>query len=138
MRSTLYVVAGLALAPVALRADTVPAPASASENPAMITYAAPILALSLVGLAGPWVMRSGGGSLGVLGVGLYLFGPPLIHLSHDNPGRAAGSLALRVALPLAGLVVGAGVDRGLARKTPRSQACSGLSWDSTPEGSRRA
>jgi hypothetical protein len=35
-------------------------------------------------------------------VGGYLFGAPLVHLSHDHPGKAFGSLGLRLGLPLAG------------------------------------
>jgi hypothetical protein len=33
--------------------------------------------------------------------GGYLFGAPIVHLVHENPGRAALSFGMRVALPLA-------------------------------------
>ena len=50
-----------------------------------------------------------GGKVGVLalmGVPLYLVGPPLMHLSHSRPRTALASVSLRVGLPLLGLVVG--------------------------------
>jgi hypothetical protein len=37
---------------------------------------------------------------------LYLLGGPIIHAVHGEPGRAVGSLGLRVALPVAGAFVG--------------------------------
>jgi hypothetical protein len=40
------------------------------------------------------------------GLGTYLLGAPIIHLSHNRPGRAAGSLALRLGLPIIGVMVG--------------------------------
>jgi hypothetical protein len=36
----------------------------------------------------------------------YAVAPPMIHLLHGRPGRAAGSLGLRVALPVAGGLLG--------------------------------
>lgn len=38
--------------------------------------------------------------LGYTGVGLYALGGPVFHLAHEQGGRAAGSLALRVGAPL--------------------------------------
>jgi hypothetical protein len=113
MRTMLFVVAAAALVPVTLRAGPVPAPVSDHEHPATVTYATPILAVSLAGLAVPWVS---GGPGGWLGLGTYALGPPIIHLSHHNPGRAAGSLGLRLALPLLGMFVGSSIDKASERK----------------------
>jgi len=41
-----------------------------------------------------------------IGGGGYLLGAPVVHLAHGNPGRAAASLGLRVALPIAFFGVG--------------------------------
>jgi hypothetical protein len=59
-------------------------------------------ALSMVVLGA----SSESGSLVDMGLGTYLFGAPIVHLSHNRPGRAAGSLALRLGLPILGLMVG--------------------------------
>jgi hypothetical protein len=40
------------------------------------------------------------GALGALSLGGYLLGGPVVHLVHDNPGRALGSFALRGGLPI--------------------------------------
>ncbi len=40
------------------------------------------------------------GSVASLALGTYVLGAPLVHLAHGRPGRAAGSLALRVGLPV--------------------------------------
>ena len=60
------------------------------------------------------------GSLGVIGLGGYLFASPAIHLAHGHAGKAALSFALRAALPLVGYGIGAaaassdtGATRGL-------------------------
>ena len=55
-------------------------------------------------------MVAGASALPVLGaaaVASYLFTPAVIHLLHDNPGRAAGSLGLRLLLPVGGAFLGA-------------------------------
>jgi len=44
--------------------------------------------------------------VGYLWLGTYLGGAPLVHLAHHRPGRAAGSLALRVGLPILGGLLG--------------------------------
>lgn len=41
-----------------------------------------------------------------LGVAGYLVGAPLIHFAHDNPGRALGSIGLRIWLPVLGGLIG--------------------------------
>ncbi len=45
---------------------------------------------------------SDSGSVALLGGGIYLLGGPAVHAARGNPGRAFGSLALRVGLPLIG------------------------------------
>jgi hypothetical protein len=47
-----------------------------------------------------------GQALPALGLGAFLLGGPVIHLAHDRGGVAAGSLALRVGLPVAGGFIG--------------------------------
>ncbi len=47
-----------------------------------------------------------GEALFVLAGGGYLFGAPIVHLIHGNPGRAAASWGLRAALPVAFFGVG--------------------------------
>ena len=42
----------------------------------------------------------GSGVLALGGVGVYALGGPTVHMLSDQPGRAAGSLALRLGLPL--------------------------------------
>lgn len=37
---------------------------------------------------------------GMLGIGGYVLGGPIVHATHGNPGRAVGSLMLRIGLPL--------------------------------------
>lgn len=34
-----------------------------------------------------------------VGIGTYALGPPIVHWAHGNPGRGAGSLAIRVGVP---------------------------------------
>lgn len=41
-------------------------------------------------------------SIGLLGIGGYLVGGPIVHSAHGNAKRAVGSLALRVVLPVVG------------------------------------
>ena len=67
------------------------------------TAGADAAALGLVFVAAG--TKSGGVSQ--LALGTYMFGAPLVHLAHHRPGRAAGSLALRVGLPILGGVIGA-------------------------------
>ena len=54
--------------------------------------------------------RTGIDSFVVVGVGMYALGGPIVHAAHQNWGAAAASLGLRVGLPLAGILIGSGVD----------------------------
>jgi hypothetical protein len=59
------------------------------------------LGAMIVGVAtNPGVLAAGGAA--------YAFGPPIVHLAHDNPYRAAGSLGIRVGAPLVGGGLGFG------------------------------
>ncbi len=49
-------------------------------------------------------------TLGHVALGSYLVGAPIVHLAHDEPARAFGSLALRAGLPAAGLLAGCQLD----------------------------
>lgn len=44
--------------------------------------------------------------LGYVSLGGYLFGAPVVHFAHGNPGRGVGSLALRMILPSIGFAFG--------------------------------
>ena len=46
------------------------------------------------------------------GLGTYALGGPIIHFAHDQPARGFTSLGLRVGLPGAGVLVGAGLLMG--------------------------
>jgi len=60
-------------------------------------------------IAGALAEPDGGPFFLIAGSG-YLFGGPIVHLVHGNPGRAAASLGLRVALPIAFVGVSAALD----------------------------
>ncbi|MGZ3419971.1 MAG: hypothetical protein ACXVEF_27585 [Polyangiales bacterium] len=45
-----------------------------------------------------------------LGLGTYVLGGPIVHATHGNWGRAAGSLALRVGLPATLMTIGCQLD----------------------------
>lgn len=64
--------------------------------------------------AGALLLMSTGSSVGVgVGIATLALGAPALHLYHHQPGRAAASLGLRVALPLVGMAIGAaGAQRG--------------------------
>jgi hypothetical protein len=46
---------------------------------------------------------------GYLGAGAYLVASPIIHFAYDGLGASLGTLAVRVGLPAAGALVGAGL-----------------------------
>lgn len=54
-------------------------------------------------------------SLLVLGAGGYFFAPGALHLSHGRAGAAAGSLALRIGLPVVGILGGTVATGGCTR-----------------------
>jgi hypothetical protein len=53
-----------------------------------------------------WALSSQNSSAGWLAAATYLAGGPIVHLAHDRPLRAAGSLGLRLALPIIGGLIG--------------------------------
>ena len=65
--------------------------------------------LLLVPLLGTRI--ASGETVAYVAVGGYLLGAPVVHLAHGRPGMAAASLGLRVVMPLAGALVGAGLER---------------------------
>jgi hypothetical protein len=62
------------------------------------------LAADAAAIGGVWLTGS------AAPVGLYLI-PPIIHGVHRGPGRAAGSLALRVGLPFLGMIISSATAR---------------------------
>jgi hypothetical protein len=53
---------------------------------------------------------SAGGWLGYASLATYVFGGPVVHIAHENYGRAAGSFGLRVGGPIVGGVLGCAAD----------------------------
>lgn len=49
--------------------------------------------------------------LAVLGAGTYVVGAPIAHMTNQRYGRAAASMAMRVGLPLLGLIIGDNLPR---------------------------
>jgi hypothetical protein len=67
---------------------------------------------------------SGTGALATAGVGGMLLGAPIVHAVQGEPGRAFGSLGLRLAMPLAGAAIAMwAYDRG--NRDSRSCDCMG-------------
>jgi hypothetical protein len=64
------------------------------------------LALALAG----GIAEPNGEALFWMAGGGYVLGAPIVHLVHGNPGRAAASLGLRVALPMAFFGVGTTIE----------------------------
>lgn len=99
------------LSPPGLTPEVAPA---TTDEPAVKSYwyqtlAADGLAITFVALAA----NGHGGdsdSLAKLGIGTYLLGAPLIHVSKGRPGRALGSLAMRVGLPFVGALIGSALE----------------------------
>jgi hypothetical protein len=63
-----------------------------------------------------WGLIIGGAKVDVweisaLGLGGVFLGAPVVHVMHDNRGRAAISFGMRAALPLFGLGIGAALDK---------------------------
>lgn len=128
--STLILVATIALAPsmahaaspdpvtedqpAALRpVDKVPA-ASPNETH---WYGAPMVALDVLAIAASTAsvlspLSAGGYEWAFAANAVTTLGSPIFHLAHHNPGRALGSLALRLTLPIAGAVAGAAMSDG--------------------------
>jgi hypothetical protein len=107
------VVVTMALALVGQRAQ---ADATAEEEPPahVASYHGEVLVVDgvAVGLLGAgmgmeWTTGGGGGGafFGVVSGSLYLVGAPLTHMTRQRYGRAALSAAIRVGLPLLGVVV---------------------------------
>lgn len=82
-----------------------------------------------------------------LGVAGYVLGAPIVHAAHGSWGTAAGSVGLRVGLPLLGAFVGSeGLDRGSCRElcvggvigagagilTAIALDAAALSWETVP------
>jgi hypothetical protein len=57
-------------------------------------------------VSGGFVRGAGAAPMEIVGGAGYLFGAPLIHLAHDQPGNAGTSLALRTLVPGAAALLG--------------------------------
>ncbi|MDB4995553.1 MAG: hypothetical protein JWM74_2985, partial [Myxococcaceae bacterium] len=54
-----------------------------------------------MGNVGVWAASIGAqsGAIALLGLGNYLFGPPIVHMAHGHDGKAVGDFGLRLGLP---------------------------------------
>jgi hypothetical protein len=62
--------------------------------------------LASAGVAGASGSGAGAQPVGLLGTLTYILVPPIIHFEHQQIGKGVASLALRLALPIAGILVG--------------------------------
>jgi hypothetical protein len=91
-------------------------PAASTNGTAATGYRLQVLAVDAAGagllfLAGALEGEDGrdttaSDTLRLMGGGTFLFGGPIVHVSHGANGRGAASLALRVALPVIGGLIG--------------------------------
>jgi hypothetical protein len=68
-------------------------------------------ALADVAAVGLGIMASKTSAAAPVMIGSYLLAAPIVHLANHHTGRAGASLALRVGLPLAGLLIGSAIGR---------------------------
>jgi hypothetical protein len=100
MRVSVVVVA-VALAARTVHADS--PPPQAPEEPVLVeSYRATTLVMDGVAV----VLVAAGEDSSLIGIPLYVLGPPIVHMTKGRPGRAVASLAMRVGLPLLGVVIG--------------------------------
>lgn len=97
-----------AAVPLAPPGMTVPAPAPAAAAPAgeseVVNYRWQIAAADAASIA---LVLSQSRSVSTAGAFVYLLGGPVIHALNGEGNRTAGSLALRITLPLVGALAGA-------------------------------
>ncbi len=101
----------VALVTIAALSTSVRADPSETEDVSSYRLQTAIADASVLGLAllGP---KSGhGGALGALAVTTFAIGAPLVHVYHHQMARAGASLALRIGLPLLGLVIGSALGK---------------------------
>lgn len=84
----------------------------------------------VVGYAGIGMLAAsmrGGGALPWFGLGVYALGGPIVHLAHQEYGRAAGSLVINVLTPVLVGAVAHSMDKGCAgREECGLDAISGM------------
>lgn len=112
--------AGSAEATVEPGAEPVSTPVATSTpaEPASAWYGQPILVadvaalgLVLTGLASSRSSPTAAKVLVLGGLATYGLGGPIVHLAHDNPGRALGSVGLRVGMPVVAGLIGIAVEK---------------------------
>jgi hypothetical protein len=94
-------IASIVLALASAAHAQVPGPVPEATPSPLTSYRLEILAIDAAALAGGLVADEMGNRRGIdAAIGLYVVGPSLVHAWHRQPGRAVGTLALRVGLPL--------------------------------------
>lgn len=90
--------------------------------------------VGLVGLTGATKTGGGGSDDGLAlaataGLVVYAGGGFVVHLVHDNVGKAFGSLGFTIGLPLTGLAIGAGADAASCSPDPGDDCAEdGMIW----------
>jgi hypothetical protein len=84
-------------------------------------------AVALFGLAAGFAGGNGNATTvaaaGLIGLGAYLAGGPIIHAAHGHPGKAGVSLALRVGLPVLAWAVGFGLGSNSCHDSYDHEGC---------------
>jgi hypothetical protein len=86
-------------APGLARAEEPPPPRAPGHTASVQPYGLQIVLADVAAVA---LLLSGQPELQAVAAGSYVLTPPILHLLHRRPARAAGSLGLRLLLPIAG------------------------------------
>ena len=89
-----------------------PAPVMVTEESYRLQTLLSDLTVVGLGVVASKTDNGSGDSLGPLAVGVYFLGAPAVHMYHHHYARAAASLALRVGLPLLGVMIGSSLGKG--------------------------
>jgi hypothetical protein len=97
-------IAAVAIAvPGLARAEAPPPPRPPEQTASAQPYGLHIVLADVAAVA---LLLSGQPALQAVATGSYVLSPPIVHLLHRRPARAAGSLGLRLLLPIAGGAIG--------------------------------
>lgn len=95
------------------------------------TLAIDLPAASLTAI-GAFSQHAAGGAIAVAGLSTYALGGPIVHWAHGHVGRGFGSLAMRIAIPLAaattGMVIGFAAHEDPEPATRNGDLSSAFGW----------